>query len=82
MENQFQTSDLYLAAFLSTMGHEVTEITYNGKRGIFHFGSDDKDKLEKDIMAWTNNADVTLKIRKFVSNIRDLKGVVAGKEIQ
>lgn len=71
---RYATTDLSLSAFLQTLGHEIIDVRSERGRGVFVFA--DSPELRKDILRWGNNEPVLIKVRGYVNNLRDLKGVV------
>jgi len=73
----YATTDLPLAAFLQTRGHELVDLVDSERgrgRGVFVFA--DHPELREDILRWGNNESVPIRVRGFVNGLRDLKGLV------
>ena len=73
-QNAYATADLALSAFLQAMGYKILAVRSEGKRGVFVFS--DSPDLRQDIIRWSNNEPISIKVRSFVNGLRDLKGVV------
>ena len=72
--DRYSTTDLPLSAFLQVLGHNIVGITQNAGRGVFVFN--DSEKLRRDILAWSNDKQVAIKVRGFTNALRDLKGLI------
>jgi hypothetical protein len=73
-EPTYATTDLSLSAFLQVRGYQIIEVHNKSNRGVFVFG--DSPQLRKDILRWSNNEAVSIRVRGFVNGMRDLKGLV------
>ncbi len=74
MVNRYATTDLSLSAFLHALGHQITGVRHEGARGVFVFA--DTPELQADILKWGNDEMVSIRVRGFTNNLRDLKGLV------
>ena len=72
--DRYATTDLSLSAFLQVLAHEIVDVRSEGGRGVFVFA--DSPELRADILKWTNNEAVSIRVRGFVNGLRDLKGIV------
>jgi hypothetical protein len=72
----FETSDLYLAAFLETQGFQLLEVRRepDSRRCVFVF-CDRRDREEMIASYW---ADVPVRARSFVAACKELKQRVHG----
>ncbi len=74
-KNTYATADLALAAFLASRRHTITDVRSDHGRGVFVFP--DTPDLREDLLCWGNDEPVSIPLRRFVSDMRQLKGLVA-----
>ncbi len=72
--DRYATTDLSLSAFLQVLAHEIVDIRSEGGRGVFVFA--ETSELRRDVLRWSNNEPVSIRVRGFVNGMRDLKGLV------
>jgi len=72
--DRYATTDLSLSAFLQVLAHEIVDIRSEGGRGVFVFA--ETSELRWDVLRWSNNEPVSIRVRGFVNGMRDLKGLV------
>lgn len=78
MDDNYKTPDLYIAAYLQTMGIELKGAErFNNSRVFFVFGTNELGV--RDLMgAWTNNS-AKVDARTYADNIKNLKSLVHTK---
>ncbi len=72
MNQEYATSDLYLAAFLKAQGLRVGRVDRDGRKATFIF--EDRDERREWVRAFYN--DGTIPVNAFTHALQDLKAVV------
>lgn len=67
---QYETTDLGLAAALSSNGHVIDRIDGNAMRKTFVFA--DKSEVEDEVKAWYEDS-LTVHASKYFNEIRNIK---------
>ncbi len=70
----YETTEICLVAFLQCLGYRVKHVDRTRARA--NFVLDWVPEMDEDILAWVNNEEVPIRVRDFLNNFRNLKGMV------
>lgn len=68
----YKTKNLYLAAILKTLGHNVITLENENNTPTKYFVFDESDELQNDIKSFWNN-ELKVMAKEFYDNVRSLK---------
>ena len=70
----WETTEICLVAFLQCLGHRVARVDRSGSRATFVM--ENSQEMQDDILCWVNNEEIPIRVRDFLNNFRNLKGMV------
>jgi hypothetical protein len=72
-DDLFETSDLYLASYLLTIGIDMPDAYFEGQRMTFSF--EDPDRCEDEELRFSTEREQPIKASSYARNVRALKAL-------